>query len=140
VAISLKPGTALDEFTAAQPVHAGMDYDADGDRFLFCLGGERGKVYVITPNATNEWDLSVLAAAQFGSNSARQTAYGAEVGYLLRQNLWLSAGFNASGFAGDADLVGYEYTRRGAYVRLRFKFDENLFKGRDPEVNRSLDR
>lgn len=91
-------------------------------------------------DVTEKWDLSVLAAAQFGSNSARQTAYGAEVGYLLRQNLWLSAGFNASGFAGDADLAGYEYTRRGAYVRLRFKFDENLFKGRDPEVNRSLDR
>ncbi len=93
-------------------------------------------VYDITEN----WDVGVLAAAQFGSNSARQTAYGAEVGYLLRQNLWLSAGVNRTGFAGDADLAGYEYTQRGAYIRLRFKFDENLFKGRDREVNRSLDR
>ena len=65
---------------------------------------------------------------------------GVEAGYLLQQNLWLSAGVNAAGFAGDADLVGYEYTRAGVYVRLRFKFDENLFKGRDPQVNRSLDR
>jgi hypothetical protein len=62
------------------------------------------------------------------------------VGYLLKQNLWLSAGFNAAGFAGDADLTGYEYTRRGVYLRLRFKFDENLFKGPDHQVNRSLDR
>ena len=89
---------------------------------------------------TEKWDVNLLAAAQFGTHAARQTAYGAEVGYLLRQNLWLSAGFNVSGFSGDADLAGYEYTRRGAYLRLRFKFDENLFKGRDPAVNRSLDR
>jgi hypothetical protein len=89
---------------------------------------------------TEDWDLGVMGAAQFGQDGARQTAIGVEAGYLLQQNLWLSFGFNASGFAGDADLVGYEYTRRGAYVRLRFKFDENLFKGRDREVNRSLDR
>jgi hypothetical protein len=93
-------------------------------------------VYDITEN----WDIGVLAAVQAGQSGARQTAYGAEVGYLLQQNLWLSAGVNKTGFAGDADLVGYEYTRRGVYIRLRFKFDENLFKGRDREVNRSLDR
>lgn len=93
-------------------------------------------VYDITEN----WDLGLMAAAQFGNSGARQTAYGVEVGYLLRQNLWLSAGFNAAGFAGDADLTGYEYTRSGVYLRLRFKFDEDLFKGRDPLVNRSLDR
>ncbi len=89
---------------------------------------------------TEDWDLGLMGAAQFGQQGARQTALGVEAGYLLKQNLWLSFGFNASGFAGDADLVGYEYTRAGAYVRLRFKFDENLFKGRDREVNRSLDR
>lgn len=93
-------------------------------------------VYDITEN----WDIGVAATAQFGSRQARQYAAGFEVGYLLRQNLWLSAGFNATGFNGDTDLTGYEYTRRGAYIRLRFKFDEDLFKGRDPEVNRSLPR
>ncbi|MFN9504534.1 MAG: hypothetical protein ACK57J_08285 [Rubrivivax sp.] len=93
-------------------------------------------VYDITEN----WDIGAMAAVQMGQNGARQHAVGAEVGYLLRQNLWLSAGFNATGFAGDTDLAGYEYTRSGFYIRLRFKFDENLFKGRDREVNRSLDR
>jgi hypothetical protein len=92
-------------------------------------------VYDLTEN----WDLGLLAAVQTGGGG-RQTAYGVEAGYLLKQNLWLSAGFNASGFAGDADLTGYEYTRRGVYLRLRFKFDENLFKGPDRQVNRSLDR
>jgi hypothetical protein len=89
---------------------------------------------------SKRWDFSVLAAVQTGSQGARQTAYGAEVGYLLQTNLWLSAGVNASGFTGDADLAGNEYTRRGVYLRLRFKFDENLFKGGDREVNRSMDR
>jgi len=89
---------------------------------------------------TEKWDLGAMVATQVGQLGANQYAAGAEVGYLLQQNLWLSVGVNATGFRGDADLVGYEYTRRGAYVRLRFKFDENVFKRSDPEVNRSLPR
>ncbi len=92
---------------------------------------------------TEDWDLGVLAAAQLGGAGqygARQTAAGVEVGYLLRQNLWLSGGLNVTGFHGDRDLVGYEYTQRGAYLRLRFKFDEALFKRNDREVNRTLER
>jgi hypothetical protein len=61
VAISFDPSAALTEFTTAQPNYAGMDYDAANDRFLFYWGGETGKVYVITPNATNTWSMSVLA-------------------------------------------------------------------------------
>ena len=93
-------------------------------------------VYDLSEN----WDVGVMASTQFGQRGALQSAYGFEVGYLLRQNLWLSAGVNATGFDGDADLAGYEYTRSGVYLRLRFKFDEHLFKGSDREVNRSLDR
>ena len=93
-------------------------------------------VYDVTEN----WDVGLLAAAQLGQNGATQYATGAEVGYLLQQNLWLSAGFNVSGFKGDRDLSGYEYVQRGFYLRLRFKFDETLFKGRDPAANPSLDR
>jgi hypothetical protein len=86
------------------------------------------------------WDVGVAAALQRGQQGARETAYGAEVGYLLATNLWLSAGYNRSGFRGDNDLSGYEYTQRGAYIRLRFKFDETLFQAADPAVNRSLPR
>lgn len=105
------------------------------DRFKASLLAGR-LVYDIT----ERWDLGLLAAAQLGQRGAQQTAIGVEAGYLLRQNLWLSFGVNATGFDGDPDLVGYEYTRSGAYLRLRFKFDETLFKSRDREVNRSLDR
>jgi len=80
-------------------------------------------VYDITEN----WDIGVLAATFRGEDSANQYAYGLEVGRLLRQNLWLSVGFNWAGFEGDPDLARYEYTQDGAYLRLRFKFDETLF-------------
>ena len=84
-------------------------------------------VYDITEN----WDIGVLASTFRGQNRSNQYAYGVEVGRLLRQNLWLSAGYNHTGFEGDRDLSGYEYTQQGLFLRLRFKFDEDLFR-RDP--------
>ncbi|MBB5609191.1 MULTISPECIES: Ig-like domain-containing protein [unclassified Janthinobacterium] len=93
-------------------------------------------VYDISKN----WDIGVLTAVM-GSpqGGSRQWANGLEVGYLLAQNLWLSAGHNWSGFT-DRDLTGADYTARGPYLRLRFKFDEKLFKGKDPVINRTLAR
>ncbi len=93
-------------------------------------------VYDVTEN----WDVGVMGAVQVGQQGARQYATGVEVGYLITQNLWISAGFNVSGFKGDVDLTGYEYTQRGGYLRLRFKFDETVFSGRNKAVNPSLDR
>jgi hypothetical protein len=84
-------------------------------------------VYDITEN----WDIGVLASTFRGQGGANQYAFGVEVGRLLRQNLWLSAGYNATGFRGDQDLTGYEYTQQGAFIRLRFKFDEDLFRRDD---------
>jgi hypothetical protein len=59
-AITFNPSPALTQFTAAQPNYAGMDYDAANDRFLFYSGGEPGTVYVITPNTSTTWDISLL--------------------------------------------------------------------------------
>ena len=89
---------------------------------------------------SERWDVGVMAAAQFGQYGALQHAAGLELGYLLQQNLWLSAGYNASGFQADRDLAGYEYTQTGFYIRLRFKFDENLFAKNNKSINRTLDR
>jgi hypothetical protein len=84
-------------------------------------------VYDITEN----WDIGVLGSTFRGQDGANQYAFGVEVGRLLRQNLWLSVGYNATGFQGDQDLTGYEYTQQGAFIRLRFKFDEDLFRRED---------
>ena len=83
--------------------------------------------------------MSALAYRLWSPRLNSQNAAGAEIGYLLTSNLWLSAGYNWTGFR-DHDLTGSEYTSRGAYLRLRFKFDERLFSGNDPDVNRTLDR
>jgi large repetitive protein len=78
----------------------------------------------VTYDFAKRWDFSVHGAllASRGLKS-KQYVYGAELGYLFTDNLWLSAGYNWSGYS-DPDLAFGEYTARGAYVRLRYKFDE----------------
>ena len=62
---------------------------------------------------------------------------GAEVGYSPMTNLWLSLGYNFMGFE-DEDIAYDDSTQEGAYFRLRFKFDEDLFKREDPRKNQRL--
>lgn len=78
---------------------------------------------------TERWDAGVLGSVM-GDRSFRSLRYGmgAEVGYLVQENLWLSLGYNFFGFK-DLDLIGQNATDRGIFVRLRFKFDEDLFTG-----------
>ena len=92
----------------------------------------------ITWDVTERWDVGVqhhiLWSPRGGS---RQHSFGVEAGYLLKANLWLSFGLNARGFSDD-ELQGAAYTRQGVYLRLRFKFDETLFRGNQPKTNRAL--
>ncbi|MCW5654863.1 hypothetical protein [Hydrogenophaga sp.] len=92
----------------------------------------------ITWDVTERWDVGVqhhiLWSPRGGS---RQHSFGVEAGYLLKANLWLSFGLNARGFSDD-ELQGAAYTRQGVYLRLRFKFDETLFRGNQPETNRAF--
>jgi hypothetical protein len=106
------------------------------DNFSAILLGGR-----VTYDITENWDLSAMASVFKGlkGDKGRQSALGVEVGYLLRQDLWLSAGMNFTGFS-DRDLTSGEYTNKGAFIRLRYKFDENLFRGDNKSVNRALDR
>jgi hypothetical protein len=69
--------------------------------------------------------------------SARQYSMGLEVGYLVKENLWMSLGYNFAGFS-NRDLTGTDYTNRGLFVRLRYKFDEDLVSSDDPSVNQTL--
>ena len=45
----------------------------------------------------------------------------------LFKNLWLSAGYNFAGYR-DSDFTSAGYTARGAYTKLRFKFDSGTTK------------
>jgi len=94
----------------------------------------------VTYDITKRWDLSGLASLMYSPQGAsKQYALGVEAGYQLQDNLWLSAGYNWRGF-NDRDLTGSDYTNQGFYVRLRFKFDEDLFGGRDTVRNPALPR
>ena len=106
------------------------------DNFSAILIGGR-----VTYDISENWDISYMASVLQGlkGGKGRQFASGVEVGYLLRQDLWLSGGVNWTGFS-DRDLTAGEYTNKGFYIRLRYKFDENLFRSDNKTVNRALDR
>ena len=73
------------------------------------------------------WDVSLNASTMFSNGSkAKQYGLGVELGFMVMENLWLSAGYNWFGYK-DADLMASEYTNKGVFVRMRFKFDEDLF-------------
>jgi hypothetical protein len=87
---------------------------------------------------TSKWDagLNYSALCSIDFRSCRY-GIGGEVGRLVATNLWMSTGYNIFGFK-DKDLGAEEYTAQGVYFRLRFKFDEDLFSGNDPKVNKTL--
>ncbi|WP_293374443.1 SpaA isopeptide-forming pilin-related protein [Nevskia sp.] len=96
------------------------ELDADSNTHL--LSGR------VTVDVTEKIDFGILASNLFsGGFQSNQYGIGAEAGYLLTSNLWLSGGYNFLGFQDD-DLEDADYTRQGPYIRLRFKFDEDLFK------------
>lgn len=111
------------------------DYFADmQSRYTAYLAGGR-----ITYDLSERWDVSTQLHTMWSPGGSAQHAAGVELGYLVTSNLWLSAGYNFAGFRDD-DLTGGEYTDQGIYLRLRFKFDETVFKRNDPSVNPALPR
>lgn len=64
VDVTFNPSAAFTLFQAEAPAYAAMDYDPPHDRFLFYNGIDMagaGRIYVITPNDTAVWDMSILA-------------------------------------------------------------------------------
>ena len=87
----------------------------------------------VTRDLTSRIDAGVIGSLMWSSSEGGlRKAFGAELGYLLKENMWLSVGWNVTGFS-DRDLasvVDTGYTTRGVYLRLRLKFDEDLRLGR----------
>lgn len=85
---------------------------------------------------SERWDVG-LQAGTYWNKQADDMSYmlGAEVGYSPMTNLWLSLGYNFMGFQ-DEEIAYDDTTQQGAYFRLRFKFDEDLFKREDPRKNK----
>ena len=81
----------------------------------------------VTRDLGERFDVG-LAARVLGTATLpqRTASIGAELGYRVIENLWLSAGYNFSGFR-DRDLADDGTTQAGVHVRMRFRFDENVF-------------
>ncbi|HEV6965661.1 hypothetical protein [Roseateles sp.] len=121
--------------------HAGLEvtgrYAAKRTRYVADGGAGSYWAQLLHIRATQDlnasWDIGVQAGLMLGQGGARQTTVGVEAGYQLVKNIWVSAGYNFVGLR-DPDLTGNDYTSRGAFLRLRLKFDETglLFGDKAP--------
>ena len=80
----------------------------------------------VTIDLARDWDIGFQASllASRGLQD-RQFGLGAEIGYQVASNAWVSVGYNLFGFK-EKDLTT-DPVERGFFVRLRYKFDENVF-------------
>lgn len=98
-------GSALSQFTTAVPnfMYSAMEYDEARDCFYFYNGqtyyssvpgngsGERGAVYVITPNGTTTWDISLLSTSGTPPPSWGQGGVCGRMKYIPRWNCLIVA-------------------------------------------------
>ncbi len=91
----------------------------------------------VTYDITNRWSVGAVGNVLVGQGGARQFGYGLEVGYVLIDNLLVTAGYNFRGFRDD-QLTGSDYTNRGWVLGVRYKFDEDVFSKSDPARNLTL--
>ncbi|RMH14422.1 MAG: hypothetical protein D6698_12735 [Gammaproteobacteria bacterium] len=74
---------------------------------------------------SEKWDLH-LHARRLHSLHASTSQYhtGLSLGRQLVERMWVSAGYNFSGFY-DADFSSSDFTAQGPFVKLRLKLDQN---------------
>ena len=71
-------------------------------------------------------NASIIGARVFGGGNS-QNSYGIELGAVVTNDLLFSVGYNSSRLRDR--FFAEEIGNRGLYLRLRFKFDEDLFGG-----------
>jgi uncharacterized repeat protein (TIGR01451 family) len=110
-------------------VHHGLKYvqvNFDGasfDGFTHLLGTEAR--FDITPRL----DIGMHASGLWSENGKTvEYAYGPSIGFTPVDNVWISVGYNMSGFE-DEDFAAAEYREQGAYIQFRMKLDQNTASG-----------
>lgn len=63
ISISFNASAALTQFAVDMPTYSGMDYDDANDNFMFYCGQGTGagRIFVVKPNTTNKWDMSIYS-------------------------------------------------------------------------------
>lgn len=77
---------------------------------------------------TKKWDIGIRGSA-LHSWDVDQFKYGtgASIGYNFVKNVWVSAGYNFTGFR-DKDFSKADFTAEGPFVKFRMKFDQGTAK------------
>ncbi|MDH3431206.1 MAG: OmpA family protein [Gammaproteobacteria bacterium] len=70
------------------------------------------------------WDIGANASLYHSYESEIiDYGFGVDVGYKLRDNMWLTLGYNLTGFH-DSDFSQARYTAQGPYLRISIKADQ----------------
>jgi len=78
---------------------------------------------------TKRIDIGLQGSVLYGQGSKTLSyAYGPSIGISPVDNVWLSLGYNVEGYS-DRDFSAAEYSQKGAYLKFRFKFDQNTARG-----------
>jgi uncharacterized repeat protein (TIGR01451 family) len=89
---------------------------------------------------SNRWDAG-LHASVLHSWDAGQMDYrtGCSVGYAVMKNMWVSLGYNFTGFK-DEDFSAADYTAAGPFLKMRIKFDQQSVKDMVQWFNKKSER
>jgi uncharacterized repeat protein (TIGR01451 family) len=75
-----------------------------------------------------KWDMGATASVYHSYESdVVDYGIGVDVGYNLRDNMWLTLGYNVAGFD-DSDFSQARYTAQGPYLRFSIKADQQTLK------------
>ncbi|MBX3563613.1 MAG: DUF11 domain-containing protein [Sphingomonas sp.] len=78
----------------------------------------------VRKDLTARFDIGANASVQHSwTNGAANLSLGASIGISPARNLWLTAGYNIAGYR-DRDFEEARWTRKGPFLMLRFKFDQ----------------
>jgi hypothetical protein len=88
-------------------------------------------------DVTDRWDVG-LTVSMLGEKAFknRRFGYAAEVGRVMTENLWLTVGYSFTNLKDKDLLTGY--SSKGVFIKLRWKFDENLFKRGRADADKSM--
>ena len=91
--------------------------------FTHLLGGETRF------DITERIDIGLHGSMLYAGNSDTMSyAYGPSIGVSPVDNVWISLGYNVVGYK-EPDFLASEYSQQGAYLKFRFKFDQNSARG-----------
>jgi len=83
-------------------------------------------------------DIGLRGSVLTSKGAGTAYSWGPSVGVSPVDNVWISAGYNVQGFK-DRDFEAAEYARKGAYLQLRVKFDQNTASGLLRRISPSAD-